>query len=406
MTVVASSAQHFVQRNGDVFLASDRGDEIPRIPTGVYTVKFNPMIGFYLKAHGAFEMPTKTYGNAAERAAKVISTFKSREGKNTGVLLSGNKGSGKTMLSRIVCALAVAEDMPVLLIEEPFAGSDFNAFMNSITQPIVAFIDEFEKKYNDHDKQNGLLSLLDGTGVNNKLFMATTNDGAVSEFLLSRPSRIFYHWGYQKLEEEVLIGYCQDNLVNLNFLPQIQVLWGISTDMSFDVMQSVVEELNRYPEQDFVDLLLDMNVTLGSATKQVMRVTSAKWGEDDLNASSHMMHVDLVNVHQGNELFSIPFQLDRFEDQLAFQNALGKNGVYHYNSAIFEKYKEGTMTDEDRENLDSDFKVWLKLDFKTDSFSTTKGARFERKIDGKLFSVVIEPAKGQTEKDLLRKLFS
>lgn len=399
--------QHFVARGKNVFTASDRGDEIPAIPTGVYVVDYNPMAGgFFLRRQADMTLPEKLYGTVEPRARKVLNTFNSRTDKNTGVLLSGNKGSGKTLLSRTICALALEEDKPVLLIEEAYMGTEFNQFMNSITQPVVVFIDEFEKKYNDHDKQNGLLSLLDGTGVNNKLFLATTNDGQVSEFLLSRPSRFFYHWRYVKLEEEVLLGYCNDVLVNKDFLPKIRVFWGISTDMSFDVLQSVVEELNRYPDANFVDLILDMNVTLGEATRMHCRTTKVTWGDEELKVHDAHVMVDLVAVHEGSHLFNIGFELDNWKDMATFISAMGKSNCYHYNRELVEISKEREPTEEDLEDFETPFKAYLRLDTATDTFSTTKGARFERQIDGKLFTVTIEPMKAKTEKDMLERLFS
>lgn len=399
--------QHFVARGKNVFTASDRGDEIPHIPVGVYVVDYNPMAGgFFLRRQEDMTLPSKLYGTVEPRARKVLNTFNSRTGKNTGVLLSGNKGSGKTLLSRTICALALTEEKPVLLIEEAYMGTEFNQFMNSITQPIVVFIDEFEKKYNDHDKQNGLLSLLDGTGVNNKLFIMTTNDGAVSEFLLSRPSRLFYHWRYVKLEEEVMLGYCEDTLVNKDFLPKIRVLWGISTDMSFDVLQSVVEELNRYPDASFVDLILDMNVTLGEATRMHCRTAKVTWGEETLKVNDPHVMVDLVQVHEGTALFNVGFELDNWADMSKFIAAFGKSNCYHYNRELAEIAKEREVTQEDLEDFETPFKAYMRLDNATDSFSTTKGARFERQVDGKLLTIIVEPMKAKTEKDMLEKLFS
>lgn len=407
MTVSEKRPTHFVKRGKDVFIASDRGDEFPQLAPAVYVVKYDPMAQiFFLTEQAAMHMPGKTYGNAAARATKILTTFADRENRNTGVLLSGNKGSGKSLLAKLVCASGLELGYPVLLVEQAFAGTAFNEFMNSITQRVIVFIDEFEKKYNDHDKQNGLLSLLDGTGVNNKLFLTTTNDGAVSEFLLSRPERMFYHWRYAKLEEEVLIGYCQDNMNNKDLIPKMRIFWNLSTDMSFDIMQSIVQETNRYPDQSFIDLVYDMNVTFGNATSMNLLVKSIKWGDTELEINDRLLRTDLVQIHEGNAQFTVSTELDSWDEQKAFIKAFGKADTYHYNYALAEAEKTGSIPPEVMEGFDTSFKIYMRLDDRTDTFSTDKGAVFERMVDGRQFRVEMTPARGRSEYDLLNRIFS
>ncbi|MFW3388311.1 UNVERIFIED_CONTAM: AAA family ATPase, partial [Kocuria sp. CPCC 205274] len=173
--------QMFVQRGRNIFNASDRGDEIPRIPTGTYTVQFNPMAGgFYLQRCEDMLLPEKVYGSTLPRADMILHTFSTRKNKTTGALLTGLKGSGKTLLSKAVCAKALTMDVPVLILQQAFGGPAFEDWLNTIDQPVVIFIDEFEKKYDDEEKQNQLLSILDGVGRGSKLWLATSNSADVS----------------------------------------------------------------------------------------------------------------------------------------------------------------------------------------------------------------------------------
>ena len=296
--------------------------------------------------------------------------------------------------------------MPVILIEEAFSGPEFNAYMNSITQKCIVFIDEFEKKYDDHEKQNGLLSLLDGTGTSSKLYIATTNDAAVSQFLISRPSRFFYHWRYNKLELEVLEGYCNDNLTNKDFLPKIKIMWGISTDMSFDILQSVVEELNRYPEAEFVDSILDMNIALGNATRIHLTLKSATLGGAEVKKSSGHTAIDLIEVHEGKARFSVDLHIPTWDEMKQYIKALGKTNTYHFNYAIEEAEKNGPVSAEMMENFDTSLKLYLGLDFATDTFSTSTGANIVRQVAGVPLVLRLEPHGGLSEKDILKRLFS
>ena len=70
-----------------------------QLPVGTYTVKYHPDEGFYLEPIDDFDLPPKLYGELQENADRITSTFMSREG-STGVLLAGEKGSGKTLLAK------------------------------------------------------------------------------------------------------------------------------------------------------------------------------------------------------------------------------------------------------------------------------------------------------------------
>ncbi|MGL5566843.1 MAG: AAA family ATPase, partial [Plesiomonas sp.] len=336
----------FVQNGSTVAPAMDRGNEINNIPVGVWTVCFHPMKGYYLDRHPDLTMPEKVYGNTQPRTDMIIKTFLDREGSNTGVLLSGNKGSGKTLLSKSVCAKILAEGMPILIMDTPFGGSDFNQFMNTITQRCVILIDEFEKKYKGDDAQNMLLSLLDGTGVNNKLYLLTSNSSQVSEFLISRPSRIFYHWNFGKMEVEVLEGYCEEHLKDKKHLENMRTLWNISTDISFDVMQAIVEELNRYPELQFLEVLCNMNISLGNALKRYFRVESIVYSDVEVKSHNHV-NVNLIDFQSGEQRLRIGATCDDWNFHVAATEGLQPMEIFTYNTAMHTNVKEGKLTNEE-----------------------------------------------------------
>lgn len=402
----------FVKNGRNVMPSRDRGNETPAIPAGVYMVKYNPDIGFYLTEQEPLSLPSKLYGTTKERSDMILNTFVTRQGKNTGVLLTGNKGSGKTMLTKQVCMTAIEQlDMPVLLIESALAGGGFMEFMNSIMQPCVVLIDEFEKKYAREEEQNALLSLLDGTGTNNKLFLLTSNSEQVSQFLLSRPSRLFYHWRYGKLEEEVLVGFCKDNLKDEKHIANITTLWGISSDMSFDVLQSLVEELNRYPEKDFVDLICNMNVSLGDALRRSYIAQSATWGgvELPLMGSGQNATVNVIDLQEGKVPMCSSVIMDKWEDQLAVVEALTLKECYFYNTGLFHSLSEEAgderITLEEAQNR-MDKEISLNLTF-TQGLDRVRGDSiiFSRMVGGKELVVEWKVSKKNTTLDYFRRLF-
>lgn len=226
---------------------ADAVDMTEDLPAANYVVKFEQMQGFYLETTEAFTLPSKVYGRCESNSKRILSTFSSRD-KNTGVLLVGEKGSGKTLLAR---KIAIESGLPVLIINSQFTGDNFNSFLSSITQPCMVFFDEFEKIY-DRDHQEKILTLLDGTYQSRKLFVITSNDKwRIDSHMRNRPGRIFYLLEFGGLDEKFIREYCADTL-----LPQYQELVEKIVEISsmfdifnFDLLVAFVEEINRYGEE-------------------------------------------------------------------------------------------------------------------------------------------------------------
>lgn len=249
-------------QSGDIItIAREFGNKIETIPAGTYTVEFNPQSGqFYLLKSTPFTRPLKVYGEMASRNNKVINTFLSREGKNTGVLLSGTKGAGKTQLAKDVSIALGEMGIPTIIIQNCYTDGTFINFIKAIEDKALILFDEFEKVYSEREHQEAILTLLDGTGSYNKLYILTSNNRNVSEFLRNRPSRIFYHFEYKKLAKQVMVELLNDKLINKSYIPQFETLWEVAETISFDMIQCLIEELNRYPTQSFTETFRELNV--------------------------------------------------------------------------------------------------------------------------------------------------
>lgn len=249
-------------QSGDIItIAREFGNKIDRIPAGTYTVEVNPRSGeFFLQKSTPFTRPEKVYGEMASRNDKVISTYLSREDKNTGVLLSGTKGAGKTQLAKDVSIALDKLGIPTIIIQNCYTDGNFINFIKSIEDKALILFDEFEKVYAEREHQEAILTLLDGTGSYNKLYILTSNNRNVSEFLRNRPSRIFYHFEYKKLAKQVMVELLNDKLVNKSYIPQFETLWEVAETISFDMIQCLIEELNRYPTQTFTETFRELNV--------------------------------------------------------------------------------------------------------------------------------------------------
>ena len=236
-------------KNGNTFKVSSKEamDLYESLPAATYVVKFNPMTGFYLEIIENFDIPNKIYGSTIKDATRILNTYNDR-GNSTGVLLAGEKGSGKTLLSKVISDTALKSGIPTIVINTPHCGEAFNTFIQDIDQPCIVLFDEFEKVY-DNDSQELVLTLLDGVFSSKKLFILTCNDKwKIDTHMRNRPGRIFYMLDFEGISMEFIKEYCDDRLNNKSYTEQVIRISSMFKQMNFDMLQCIIEESNRYDE--------------------------------------------------------------------------------------------------------------------------------------------------------------
>lgn len=235
-------------KTGSIFRPTGEGEYDVRdhLPVGTYTVGAD-ISGFFLKPIDDFLVEGKVYGSTMRHATRILSTFESRKGA-TGVLLNGEKGSGKTLLAKLISQRAAEMDIPTLVINTPFCGDGFNAFIQSIDERCIIVFDEFEKVF-DPEQQEATLTLLDGVYPTKKLFILTVNDKyKVNQHMRNRPGRIFYMLDFKGLDQEFIREYCIDRLDDQSHVETIVRLSLMFDAFNFDMLKALVEEMNRYKE--------------------------------------------------------------------------------------------------------------------------------------------------------------
>lgn len=276
------------------------------VEAGIYELR-QSMTGLYLyRVAKSYELP-KLYGNIVKRANKIMNTFTSRTA-STGVLLSGDKGTGKSLLSMLVANLSVHEGNPVILINQAFHGSEFEELMNAIPNAVLIF-DEFAKVYanskdGDDKPQERLLGFFDGAGAKKRLMIFTENKTVgINEFLINRPGRIFYHYKYSKLTPDVIQEYCLEKNVKSGDTQYLQNYAITASEFSFDILKAIVEELHRYPEESIKELVLDLNITSTNSTKSIQILSIM---DKQGNPYSLFEHDGLLNItFRENEYITI-----------------------------------------------------------------------------------------------------
>ncbi len=327
-----------------------RLDVRDRLPVGNYTVCKHPLTGeYFLEESESFTIPKKLYGKTNRHAERILQTFKERQpGTQVGVFLSGIKGSGKTLLAKQV---AVESGLPVIIVNTPFSDERFMRTIQGIEQPAVVVFDEFEKLY-DRDAQESILTLFDGVyTARNKIMVITCNDKySVQGFFHNRPSRLRYAISFSGLETEFIKEYCDDVLRDSSYTDRIIGLSATCDDFNFDMLQVLVDELNRYGG-DFEEAVEILNVKpIGHGSKT--RWTSAVTTPGDKNRK--------WEVERGSEINISPLHMissDNYDNCVSI-------GV---KETIEKRKKKGKSRDEPDD--EDDFSDTLYLELRTENLT-------------------------------------
>lgn len=288
----------YYMKSGNTFRIATKEsmDLYEQLPAGNYVVKQDPFENFYIEQIASFDIPARMYGDTIKNTNRIINSFWNRD-KSTGVMLVGEKGSGKTLLSKNICIELAKQNVPTIVVNAPWHGDKFNTLIQSIQQPCIVMFDEFEKVYNS-DQQEELLTLLDGIYSSKKLFMLTSNDKwRVDSHMRNRPGRIFYMIDFKGLDEAFIREYCLENLANPEpkTVDTVVNISSVFAAFNFDMLKALVEEMNRYGEtpQDAMRILnvkaefdsgSEYRVEIFKGDRVANRISPSTWNGTPLSA--------------------------------------------------------------------------------------------------------------------------
>lgn len=237
------------------------------LPASVYMIKASDE-GYFLEyMFDRFELPTKVYGRVHNRTERVIEEYLGKSG-SCGIILTGPKGTGKTLQSKDICNSLIDKGLPVFIVNAAYTDTEFFTLLENLGDCVVMF-DEFGKVYPSVEEgrfntgscaQAKLLPVLDGLTQGKRLHILTDNNPEMlSQYILGRPGRATYHFKYGRLEDEVIEEYCKDHKVPSSVIKEIFKQISKIPDMSMDNLIAIVREWSKYKEP-IADIVSILNV--------------------------------------------------------------------------------------------------------------------------------------------------
>ncbi|WP_097006560.1 AAA family ATPase [Lacrimispora amygdalina] len=325
---------------GNIFkIYDDTLETYNQLPVGTYFVRFDKMTGFYLEKNSNIEIKEgKIYGVHLKKVEKVLKAFK-QVNRNLGVILSGNKGIGKSLFAKLLSVEAMKKGLPLILVDRFIPG--IASFIEQIDQEVIVLFDEFDKTFgnirtsdNEADPQAGLLSLFDGISTGKKLFVITCNEiRSLNDYLINRPGRFHYHFRFNYPSPSEVEEYLKDKLEE-KYYSEISkvVLFSKKINLNYDCLRAISFELNN--GEKFETAILDLNIVNTNA----IRYNVALHFKDSIVTMKALnQYIDLFNKDEDEyielsdssdrEIVSVSFN----SSNCVFDTSKGATIVYPHN---------------------------------------------------------------------------
>ena len=241
-----------------------------QLPPKTYRVDYDPETRIFslLETHD-FEIPeTKIYGQHLDKVKKVLNSM-DKMNRNLGVILSGDKGIGKSLFSKCLGLKARKKGIPVILVNEYHEG--IANFLEEIEQTVMILFDEYDKTFDEkkHNCQAEMLSLFDGVSAGKKLFVITCNEiQSLSQYLINRPGRFHYHFRFLYPTADEIRNYMEDKL-DKQYYDEIEnvIAFSVRMNLNYDCLRSIAFELNNGLK--FQQAINDLNIIRISQYKNI-----------------------------------------------------------------------------------------------------------------------------------------
>lgn len=274
------------------FKFNTEGLECDLTPGMVYNINVDRYTdAISLEESAGLSLPSKVYCTPRDERfiEKVINSYNLSESGFTGVMLAGLKGSGKTVMAKVI---ANNSGLPIINIDKNIRPYILRNLVSMLGDTSVCFLfDELDKVLADYD-DSVLLQVLDGSDTKGKhmILFTCNDDDEISEYLIDRCSRIRYWREFDEMSPSLIMEVLNDKL---NDKKEVKSLTDFIKDnfevCSFDNIASFVKEANDYPTTTFEELFEDMNLSSKGSIKPHPR-NSNKNTTNSLKKNKPMAH--------------------------------------------------------------------------------------------------------------------
>lgn len=253
-------------KNGNNIIPFPKGLEYELEPGKVYDLLIKTVWGERVTKftlNGEMNLPPTVYQTKKDKifVDRVLKNFNSSGKNTTGVLLTGDKGTGKSVTAKI---LAERAKLPIVVINPEMEEKYLEEFFKEFDQPVCILFDEVDKSFNT----NKMLTFLDGMHKTaKKLVIMTANDeDNLSGYIKNRCSRIRYYRHYNMLEDakEYAELICKEKGVE-NIEEIVNFIVNNIKYPSIDNISSFIDEVIFTKEWDLSlnEVLEFMNINVG-----------------------------------------------------------------------------------------------------------------------------------------------
>ena len=246
-------------KNGERIITKPNGFDYDLVAGKLYDLCWDDFSGMaYLKENGEMNLPSKIYTNEAEDRFinRVIYAFDNSNSNTTGVLLYGDKGTGKSICMK---RIAKQSDLPIIVVSNEFPAWQLTPFFKNFSSKVCVLFDELEKNPRRWETSK-ILGFLDGVeSTCKKLVIFTCNEICdINDNLFDRCSRIRYCRAYDYEDNKPLI---QEIIKDKNVSLEIEkYIFDHVKVLSIDNVLSIINEIEMFPDIEISEIIKHMNV--------------------------------------------------------------------------------------------------------------------------------------------------